>query len=199
MWNWKRDKIIRGAPVPPVIGGGVCVNIAGRTQAIKYMGVDGRQGNTIHFHSSQQLSRLGHGSLKGFWVHKWPSWVLNLASYVALWTNEVLRHSHLWRVGRGGPKTPLKTTDTNLDCVLVKTHLFTWMQKLGGQDYLVLSPPVRPPVSETEPPTSLPIFWKFSHVFRASCTSNFPLISHRQGYPNKTTPISHQFTESETK
>ena len=71
--------------------------------------------------------------------------------------------------------------------------------KIGARDPLFLSPPpVRPPVSETEPPTSLPIFWKFSHVFRASCTSNFPLISHRQGYPNKTTPISHQFTESET-
>ena len=37
-------------------------------------------------------------------------------------TSEIQRHSQMRRGGRASPWTHSKTTDTNLDCVSIKTH-----------------------------------------------------------------------------
>ena len=60
-----------------------------------------------------------------------PSWALNLALNVASWTTELEGHCQFWHARSGSPKTPLWTTDANLDCGFVKRTLFLIYPKIG--------------------------------------------------------------------
>ena len=44
-------------------------------------------------------------------------------------TTEIQGHCRVWRARRGGPMTPLRTTDTDLNCRLKKMHLFSLWSK----------------------------------------------------------------------
>ena len=81
-------------------------------------------GNTILFHSSQQLPRLCLGSLKGFQADRVPFKGPRLASCVASASTEIQGHRQVCRARCGGPRTPSPTTDANLDCAFVENALF---------------------------------------------------------------------------
>ena len=50
---------------------------------------------------------------------------INLTLCVASRNTEIKRHCQVYRTKRKGPQTPLKTSVTMFDCVVVNKHIFT--------------------------------------------------------------------------
>ena len=55
-----------------------------------------------------------------------------LALCVASGTTEIQGHHQVWRARRGGPRTPSRTTDANLDCPFVENALIFVVPKNEG-------------------------------------------------------------------
>ena len=66
-----------------------------------------------------------------------PSRALTLASCIALQITKVQGHRQVWRT-----MTPSRTTDANLECAFVKTHLFSLIQKIVRLQWPCLSEPL---------------------------------------------------------
>ena len=81
------------------------------------------RGNTIFYHSSQQLPCLGLESLKLFELTWHLLRALDFASYVASVTIEMQGCRQVCLARRRGPSTQSKTVDANLDCAFVQNAL----------------------------------------------------------------------------
>ena len=60
---------------------------------------------------------------RAFWADP-VAFKSQLASCIASGTTEIQGHCHTCRARGGGPGTPLRTTDANLNCVIVENALF---------------------------------------------------------------------------
>ena len=89
------------------------------------------QGNTFLLHYSQQLLCLR----------------LRLALCVASGTEENQAHCQVCRAMRGGPRTPSRTSDANLDSAFVESALVFVVPKIGGARALI-GPPFTTPLFE---------------------------------------------------
>ena len=77
-----------------------------------------------------------------------------LASCVASGTTEIQGHRQVCRARRGGPRTPSRTTDANLDCAFVENALLFVVPNIGG---------ARAPLGL---PLSAPLAYRYFSVIR---------------------------------
>ena len=71
---------------------------------------------------------------RAFWADTAPFKGPRLASCVASGTTEIQGHLQVCRARRGGPRTPSKIADANLDCAFVENALFytdPWLWKVN--------------------------------------------------------------------
>ena len=104
------------------------------------------RGNTIHFRSSQQHSRLRLGPLKGFLAFS--------TLCVASKTTENRGHCLVCRARLGGLRKASRTIDANLDSALVENALVFYRSK----NWVGSSPPWSPLFAPTPPPLTTIFF-----------------------------------------
>ena len=75
-----------------------------------------------------------------------------LASCVASGTTEKQGHSHAWQTAKdGGPRTPSRTADANLDCVFFENALISLFQKMPPFPFMSSLQPTLSKPTEKEP------------------------------------------------
>ena len=91
------------------------------------------------------IREVANNQISGGYTSKEPLICIAFCNY----TVDIQGHHQVWQAWRGGPRTPSRTTDANLDCVcLLKAHSFLLLQKLWDLLY------DRRPVKKRQPGVS---------------------------------------------